>query len=130
MDIGHKLILQSFWLAAIVISIINFSIHSKRAKQHVSNKEELARVNKYLLWIDLIVMNVPWIVMGIGIVLGDVPTVLHFFRPRDGNPFVLAFHGVVVVMWILDIIWIYFKGGAEFISKYPGISVSMSSNPR
>ncbi len=58
--------------------------------------------------------------MGIGIVLGGVPGTFSFLRPRDGNLFVLAFHGTIIVLWILGIRWIYMNGGAEFLIKYPG----------
>jgi hypothetical protein len=59
--------------------------------------------------------------MGIGVLFGGVPGVFGFFNPRDGNIFVLAFHATVVILWILSIWWIYFKGGAEFLVKYPGV---------
>lgn len=66
-------------------------------------------------------MNIPWVVMGIGILVGGVPSVLSFLRPREGNLFVFAFHMSILVLWALAIWWLYFNQGAEFLVKYPGV---------
>ncbi len=83
----------------------------------------------YLFW-----MNLPWVVMGIGCTIGGVPTVFHYFRPRDGNTFVLAWWGAVLVLYIVSIYWVFFCGGVEklgnyqfFYYRYIGSSVPISS---
>ena len=65
--------------------------------------------------------NIPWIVMGIGCVMGGVPSVFHFFRPRDGNPYVLAFFASVFLIWIMGTYWLLFQGGAKMLVKHPGL---------
>jgi len=67
-------------------------------------------------------MNLPWIVMGIGCTIGGVPTVFHFCRPRDGNPFVIAWWVILFIEYILGFYWIFFCKGAEKIAKFGMIS--------
>jgi hypothetical protein len=59
--------------------------------------------------------------MGIGCTVGKVPSVWYYFRPRDGNPYVLAWFGSVVALWIMGTVWLFFRNGAETLAKYPGI---------
>jgi hypothetical protein len=73
--------------------------------------------------------SIPGAVMGVGMVFGGVPTLLHFFNPKDLNPFVLAWHFMFIASLIFDIIWIFFKDGAEFISKHHDIFQYMPSSP-
>ena len=34
---------------------------------------------------------------------------------------VLGFHLSVIILWVLSVRWVYFKGGAEFIERHPGL---------
>ncbi len=63
-------------------------------------------------------LNVPWFVMGIGSTIGGVPSIFHYFRPRDGNPFVLSWWGSVFTLWIISLYWIFIAGGAAKLAKY------------
>jgi hypothetical protein len=56
--------------------------------------------------------NVTWIVMGIGLTIGKVPTFFHYFRPRDGNPYVLAWWASIAAVFIIGSYWIYIGQGA------------------
>ena len=68
----------------------------------------------------LIYGNIPWFIMGAGIVFGEVGSVFEFFNPRHG-PFVVAFYISVVVLWVLASYWLFFRGGAEELITYPGL---------
>lgn len=59
--------------------------------------------------------------MGLGCLIGGVPSVDHFFRPRDGNPFVLAFFASVFLVWGLGTHWLFARGGAEMVVRHPGL---------
>ena len=67
--------------------------------------------------------------MGIGIELGDVPSMFSYFRPRDGNPFVLAWFCVVIMLWILGFYWLFARRGAEFLIEHPGLLRGNPKNP-
>jgi hypothetical protein len=111
---------EYFWVVAIITTVINALIFRKRSRKYIQNNPKLEEgysilFRGYLFW-----LNIPWLVMGIGYTAGGVPSVWHYFRPKDGNPFVLAWFGSVFVLWILGTIWLFFKGGAEMLSTHPG----------
>jgi len=58
--------------------------------------------------------------MGFGCTIGGIPSVWHHFRPRDGNPFVLAWFGSVFFLWIAGTFWLFIKDGAKTLAKHPG----------
>lgn len=107
-----------FWIAGIVTAFINITIFRFRAKKHFEQEPQLKDeytklLNRYLFWLSL-----PWVVMGIGIVFGGVPTLFHYFRPQDGNPFVLAWFATIFLIWVLGTYWLFFKNGAETLQTY------------
>lgn len=109
-----------FWFVAIVITVINALIFKKKSKQYIQENPKLEEGYSFLFRGYLFWLNIPWIIMGIGCTTGGVPSVWHYFRPKDGNPYVLAWFGSVFVLWILGTIWLFFKGGAEMLSTHPG----------
>jgi hypothetical protein len=76
----------------------------------------------------LIYGNVPWLIMGAGILSGSVPSTFHYFNPRNG-PFVTAFYVSVLALWILSFYWLFFRGGAEDLIAHPGLLNLPSQNP-
>jgi len=59
--------------------------------------------------------------MAIGNISGMTNNTFEYFNPKIMNPMVLIFHASIIVLWILSVNWIYFKNGAEFIEKHPGL---------
>ncbi|HEY8020928.1 MAG TPA: hypothetical protein VIH93_07495, partial [Thermoanaerobaculia bacterium] len=45
----------------------------------------------------------------------------------DRNPFVLAWFGVVVALWLLGLYWLFARRGAEFLIEHPGL---LRGNPK
>ncbi|MHC4532989.1 MAG: hypothetical protein ACYS6K_03465 [Planctomycetota bacterium] len=114
------LISKYFWLIAIVVTGINAYLIKFYSIKYIKENPELSDGYKKIFRCYLFWMNIPWVVMGAGCVIGKVPTIWHFFRPRDGNPYVLAWFGSTFLLWILYIYWLFFKGGAVMLSKHPG----------
>lgn len=115
-----NLISKYFWLVAMVVTVINWFLFRKRAQKHIEENPKLAEgyaalFRGYLFW-----MNIPWVVMGLGCTVGGIPTVWHYFRPRDGNPYVLAWFGSVFFLWVFGTFWLFFKDGAETLARHPG----------
>jgi hypothetical protein len=110
-----------FWIICIAVTFLNAGIFWLRARQHIQTRPELEDGYRTLIIGFVTWGNFPWIVMGIGCVLGGVPSVFHFFRPRDGNSFVLAFFGSVFLIWILGTYWILFRGGAQMLVTHKGL---------
>lgn len=112
---------QYFWLLAIIVTCLNaFYLHA-RSRQEIANNPALKEGYTKIVRGYLFYFNLPWLGMGIGMTIGHVPTVFHFFQPREGNPFVIAFHLTSIAIGTLGMVWVYLKGGAEFILKHQGI---------
>jgi hypothetical protein len=114
------------FVAVTCINVLYLKIHSRR---YIRERPELAAgyqrlVRGYLFW-----GNVPWLVMGVGLELGGLPSIFSFFRPRDGNPFVLAWFAVVIALWILGFWWLFFARGAEFLVEHPGVYRGLPRSP-
>jgi hypothetical protein len=119
-----KIISKYFWVAAILMTCINVFMFKRRPIPDNENSPEASEdydklIRGYLFW-----MNLPWIVMGIGCTIGGVPTVFHYCRPRDSDPFVLAWWGSVLILHALGVYWMFFCKGAEKLAKYRMISYS------
>ncbi len=113
-------IFDYFWGLAIGVTIFNAFYLKLRSQKIIAAQPELREGYDNLFKGYLTFMNVPWVVMGIGVLFGGVPGT-SYFRPRDGIIFVLAFHTSIVILWMLAIWWLYFNGGAESLVKYPGV---------
>jgi hypothetical protein len=55
---------------------------------------------------------IPLAVMALGQQLGQTPTVLHYFRPQDGNPFVFAWLAVLFLQACFHAWWVLLADGA------------------
>jgi hypothetical protein len=115
------LIFDNFWVLLILASVFNAFYLKVRSKKFIEKQPELQEGYDQLFKGELIYLNIPWMVAGIGMVFGGVPSFFSYFTPRDGNLFVWAFHVTIIILWVLTIWWIYFKDGAEFLVKYPGV---------
>lgn len=124
-----EIMTRYFWAVAILVTGVNVAILKARSTRHIQANPELADgyatlIRGYLIW-----MNIPWIVMGIGCTVGGVPTVMHYFRPQDGDPYVLAWFASVFLLWIAGTYWLLFRGGAEMLVKHPGAFRTNISSP-
>ena len=114
-------IFDNAWVLFILVTVFNAFYLKARSQKIIAKQPDLREGYEKLFKGYLIYLNIPWIVMGIGVLFGGVQGVFSFFRPRDGNLFVLAFHLTILIFLILSSLWICFKGGAEFLVKYPGV---------
>jgi hypothetical protein len=117
---SSNFIFDNFWAFLILATVFNAFFLKARSQKIITKQPDLQEGYDQLFKAYLVYLNIPWVVMGIGIVFGGVPSFFSFFGLNEGNPFVLAFHVSIIVLWILSIWWLYFKGGAEFLAKYPG----------
>ncbi len=115
------LIFRHFWLLAVAATFFNALTLKFRSQRHIQERPELADGYRRFFYGFLFWGNLPWLVMGIGIELGGVPTVFSYFRPRDGNPFVLAWFASDIALWLLGFYWLFARRGAEFLIEYPGL---------
>jgi hypothetical protein len=122
----ESILFKHFWIAFILVTILNAVILKRRAKEYIDKDPMLEEgYNKVFLYY-ITIGNVPWIIMGLGMLTGYTETIIDYFRPRDMNPMVLLFHlSTIIILFALDY-WIFFRNGAEFLSRHPGLFNSNS----
>ena len=109
------------WIMFIAVTTINAMMMRFRSRKYIQQQPHLAAGYQQLFTGVLFWLNLPWVVMGVGIVFGGVRSVFSYFRPRDGNPFVLTWFGVVIALWLLGFYWLFARRGAEFLVEHPGV---------
>jgi hypothetical protein len=110
-----------FWVIAIGVTCVNAYLLRSRARKEIDRNPDLVEGYTQLVKSYLVFFNIPWLVMGLGIIVGGTRGVFDYFDPRSGNPYVIAFHLTGFVLWALTIFWVYIAGGAEFLVRYPGV---------
>ena len=117
------------WLMFVGVTVVNAIILKMRSRAYIKKRPELAVGYQKLIKGVLFWGNLPWIVMGIGIVFGGVQSVFSYFSPREANPFVLAWFGTLIVLWLLGFYWLFARRGAEFLVEHPGLLNGEPKNP-
>jgi hypothetical protein len=109
--------LKYVWVLFILVNGINALIFTRTACRVLVRRPELAPGFRKLLIGQCIVLNIPWVEMRIGCIASDI-TVFHYFNLQDGNPFVWAWWGCVILLWVVGFVWLFILGGAEFMIEH------------
>lgn len=117
----EPVLFQHFWVILIVVTVINGYMWWSRMQETIRNKPELAAGYRRLYHGFLLWGNIPWVLMGLGILSGQVAGVFEFLRPDNGNPFVLIWYAAMGGLLVLGTYWVYFGGGAEILERHPGM---------
>ena len=117
MPIFFRLISEYFWAVALAFSVFNYwkADHSGAMKAVAPDKVSEARI--YLRNFAA-AGALPWVIMGAGQVTGATPTVWHYFRPQDGNVFVLAWLAAVFALSSTFAWWVFLANGAKTVVEY------------
>jgi hypothetical protein len=116
-----RLLSQYFWLVALCFGVINY--WRARAAMIASSSSISASAGESYLKYFFLGANLPWVVMGLGQILGYTPTVWYYFRPQDRNPFVISWLAVVFVTMCTFAWWVLFADGAEKVRDFKLMSV-------
>ncbi len=122
-------VLRHVWLLFVVVTTANALILKYRSRRYIQQRPLLAEGYQRLFWGFLFWGNLPWLVMAVGIEFGGVPDMFCYFRPRDGDPYVLAWFAFVIADWLLGFYWIFARRGAEFLVEHPGLLRGDPKNP-
>ncbi|AEA44886.1 hypothetical protein [Fluviicola taffensis] len=114
------ILFKYFWIAFIIITFVNAFIMRHRSKKYITEMPDLKDGYDKLFKGMIFYGNIPWVIMGFGIISGLSNNMFDYFNPKSMNSIVLVFHFSIIVLWVLSIRWIYFKSGAEFIENHPG----------
>jgi hypothetical protein len=115
------IIAKIFWVIAIGVTCLNAYVLRSRARKEIAQNPELADGYRQLITGYLILCNLPWLVMGLGMLVGHTPDVFDYLNPRSGNPYVVGFHVTGIFESALISYWIYLAGGAEILVTHPGV---------
>jgi hypothetical protein len=113
------LIFKHFWIACIIVMFVNYFILKNETQKYIQQNTDLKTGYDKLFKAFLIFGTIPWIIMGLGDLSGMVNNVFDFLNPKALNPFVLALHLYMIIVYVMLIRWIYFKKGAEFLVQHP-----------
>ncbi len=106
-----------FWLLGIAVTGINALAIELSCRRHIRQHPELRLAYSRVMCGMLVWWNLPWVVMGIGIMLGRVPTLWHYFFEIRGNVFVLAWWVSVFAMAIVSSRWAFSHDAAQLCSR-------------
>ena len=114
-------IAQYGWLAMLAVVWVNVLLIRRRIRPHREAFPELEPGYRRLIRGFALWMSLPWLVMGIGCMIGEVPTCFHFLFPLVGGPFVWAFWVVCFAEFLILGYWALCRDGAETLVRHPGI---------
>jgi hypothetical protein len=109
------------WVFLIAVTLGNGLVWWRRSRVHIAQNPDLARGYKRLILGFVLWGNLPWFVMGLGLMTGGVDSVKEYLRPRGANPWVLALYGTGACIWALCLWWIFVRDGAQAIVDHPGL---------
>ena len=112
-----------FWLAGIIFTVINANMWWSSVQRFVRKDPSLEAGYRRLYWGFILSLSTPWLVMGLGLVLGQVAGMFEFVRPLDGNLFVFMWWLVIIGLVAIATFWICLGGGAEMLESHPGVYV-------
>jgi hypothetical protein len=118
-----------FWLVAILMSFINVAIMWRSSAPHRQSHPSVADGYRSLARGFLFWGNLPWIIMGAGILFGGVPSVFHYFQLKTSNPYILSFAASIVFLWIAGSFWLFARNGAQFLCDHPYFFRTQITNP-
>ena len=110
-----QLIGRYFWLVCIVITFVNYRKALGAAPAGGARPDPLRAI--YLRRGALLGL-LPWIVMGAGILVGGVKDVWAYFRPQNGDPWVLAWFATLLALALANAAWVFFADGARKVRQY------------
>ena len=119
-----------FWAICLGVNTLNAVILWLRSRPYRQQNPALTAGYVTLTRGYWIVMTLPWVAMGYGVLVGGVPSIWHFLYPSSGNPYVLAWRGVYWLTIIFVMQWDLLRGGAEMMASYPGFLRGNPKNPK
>src|SRR6187399_264007 len=79
-----SLFFRHAWLLFIAVTILNGAVAWRRVQPRMAAHPELRAGYRRLMRGWLVYGNVPWVVMGLGILFGGLRGIADYFHPRNG----------------------------------------------
>lgn len=107
------LVARHFWALGLLVALVYGWSVARRARGNGAPPETGRRAGL----VAGISVALPFLVMAAGSLVGGVPSAWHYLRPRDGDPWVLAFHATVVLVWAATLVWVFALGGDRVLGE-------------
>jgi hypothetical protein len=121
--VGIELMFRHFWLVFVGVTILNARYWWAGVQARIQALPELEPGYRRLFRGFLFWANVPWLLMGAGILSGQVRWMFDFLEPRNGNPYVLAWWWANGAILAVATAWVLWGGGAEMLARHPGFAM-------
>ena len=125
-----RVLSEYFWLISLGFGAFNY----RKASGAIASSEPSGQTSEAGTYLKRFAAgaNLPWVVMGLGQILGYTPTVWYYSRPQDGNPFVIAWLAIVLLVTCVYAWWVLFNGGSQKVRDLNLMAVvgQHSSTPR
>lgn len=112
------ILFRYFPLFSFLITVVPSLFNKQWYKSLPGVDQETEIQYKRAYWGYIIIWAIVWAPMIIGIFIGNVPTMLHFFVRGSGNPYINAYWIIQIMHIIAGFIWIFFFNGANFLINY------------
>lgn len=116
-----EFIFKNAWVLILIAIVFNAFNGKKRTKKYSDQNPDLKKGYDNYFMGYLILGSIPWLLVGLGVLSGQVDSIFDFFNPKSEKIFIQLFFGYLILIWMFGIWWVYFNKGAEFIEKHPGI---------
>jgi hypothetical protein len=111
-----RLISKYFWVVALAFAAFNYWKADRDASRIVEPNKALEA--KTYLRNFAVAGALPWVIMGVGQISGATPTVWHYFRPQDGNVFVLVWFSTYFALSCVFAWWVFLASGAKKVAEF------------
>jgi len=108
-----SLFARCFWLIALGISLINYVMGRRRITAAVGQNPNRLGETLGLFGRLSLFSNLPWRVMGWGVLFGSVPSVFSYFRLQDRNTYVIDWYASLMLLSVSNALWVMLGDGAR-----------------
>jgi hypothetical protein len=113
-----RILSQYFWLIFLGMSLFNYLAAQRQLQQSGAfSGSDAHSASLHVRWFAL-AGALPWVVMGLGQIMGFTPTVWYYFRPQDRNPFVVGWLACIFFLAVVYAIWVFYFDGARKVREY------------
>jgi len=125
---SFQFISRYFWAISIALALFHYikKQHELKAVDNDSTVNMKIKI-QYTRWFTLATVF-PWVVMGLGHIVGDVPSIWYYFRPQDQNPYVVAWFVLNFILVVAFTLWVFFADGARKAREYELLSYTGMSS--
>ncbi|MEZ5954560.1 MAG: hypothetical protein R3C13_09685 [Hyphomonas sp.] len=116
------LLFKYFWALLIIGQAGNGAIWWDSTAPQRKKNPELVKDHIRIIWIWYVCAgSIPWLLLGLGVLSGELTIVHDVFFLIPITPFKLAFYVSIEALTLAYIYYVFFRSGAEELSRTPGM---------